>query len=128
MTVLVVNWNDRENPHAGGAEVHLHEIFGRLVRGGHQVDLVASGWPGAAPRAVLDGIQVYRSAGRFGFALQGRAAVRRRLRAQAYDVVVEDLNKVPLYLEWVTPLPLAVLVHHLFGATVFREAATPSTW
>ena len=125
MRILVVNWNDRENPHAGGAEVHLHEIFGRLVRGGHQVDLVASGWPGAAPRAVLDGIQVYRSAGRFGFALRGRAAVRRRLRARAYDVVVEDLNKVPLYLEWVTPLPLAVLVHHLFGATVFREAAWP---
>jgi glycosyltransferase involved in cell wall biosynthesis len=128
--ILVVNWNDRENPYAGGAEVHLHEIFGRLVRGaggggGHEVDLVASGWPGAAPHATLDGIEVYRTAGRFSFALQGRAAVRRRLRARAYDVVVEDLNKIPLYLESVTRLPLAVLVHHLFGATIFREAAWP---
>jgi len=123
--ILVVNWNDRENPYAGGAEVHLHEIFGRLVRAGHEVDLVASGWPGAAPRAELDGMHVYRTARRFSFALRARAAVRRRLRARAYDVVVEDLNKIPLYLESVTALPLSVLVHHLFGATVFREAAWP---
>jgi len=24
--ILLVNWNDRENPHAGGAEIHLFEI------------------------------------------------------------------------------------------------------
>ena len=31
MRILLVNWNDRENPQAGGAEIHLHEIFGRLA-------------------------------------------------------------------------------------------------
>ena len=31
MNILLVNWQDRENPHAGGAEVHLFEIFGRLA-------------------------------------------------------------------------------------------------
>ena len=31
MRLLVVNWQDRENPQAGGAEIHLHEIFGRLA-------------------------------------------------------------------------------------------------
>src|SRR5207245_2254718 len=51
--ILLVNWNDRENPHAGGAEIHLHEIFGRLGRdGGHRIDLVTSGWPGAVARGV----------------------------------------------------------------------------
>jgi hypothetical protein len=49
--ILLANWNDRENPHAGGAEIHLHEIFGRLAYAGHTIDLVASGWPGAAPAA-----------------------------------------------------------------------------
>ncbi|HEX4575191.1 MAG TPA: glycosyltransferase family 4 protein [Gemmatimonadales bacterium] len=125
MRILLVNWNDRENPHAGGAEVHLHEIFGRLVRRGHEVDLVASGWPGAAPRAELDGIQVYRSARRYSFALRGRAAVRHRLGQRSYDVLIEDLNKIPLYLAGMTPLPLSVLVHHLFGSTIFTEVAWP---
>jgi glycosyltransferase involved in cell wall biosynthesis len=123
--ILLVNWNDRENPYAGGAEVHLHEIFGRLARWGHEVDLVASGWAGAAPRAELDGIRVYRTARRYSFALRGRGAVRRRLRERTYDVLVEDLNKIPLYLAGLTPLPLSVLVHHLFGTTIFREAAPP---
>ena len=43
MRILLVNWNDRENPWAGGAEIHLHEIFGRLARRGHDIDLIASG-------------------------------------------------------------------------------------
>src|SRR4029077_18081970 len=42
-----------------------------------------------------------------------------------YHVVIEDLNKAPLC----TPLWRAgkhvALVHHLFGATVFREAPAP---
>ncbi len=125
MRILLVNWNDRENPHAGGAEIHLHEVFGRLVRRGHAVDLVASGWPGAAPRADQDGIQVYRTGSRYSFPVWGRAAVRERLRAGSYDVLVEDLNKIPLYLAGMTRLPLSVLVHHLFGSTIFQEAAVP---
>ena len=63
MKILLVNWNDRDNPHAGGAEIHLHEIFGRLAARGHEIDLVASGWPGAAPRAEVGGLRVHRIGG-----------------------------------------------------------------
>lgn len=125
MRILLVNWNDRENPHAGGAEIHLHEIFGRLAARGHAIDLVASGWPGAPPRAELDGLHVYRTGTRYSFPLRGRAAVRQRLAAHPYDVLVEDLNKIPLFLAGLTALPVSVLVHHLFGAVVFQEAPWP---
>ena len=125
MRILLVNWNDRENPHAGGAEVHLHEIFGRLARQGHAIDLVASGWPGAAPRADLDGMQLRRVGGRHTFALRARPAVRRLLAANRYDVVVEDINKLPLFLAGLTDRPFCALVPHLFGATAFREASWP---
>ena len=50
VNALVVNWQDRENPQSGGAEIHLFEIFSRLAARGHRVRLVCSGWPGAAPR------------------------------------------------------------------------------
>src|SRR5205807_2674087 len=123
--ILLVNWNDRENPHAGGAETHLHEIFGRLARGGHAIDLVASGWPGAPREAQLDGLRVHRSGGRYTFALRARGAVRRLLRANRYDVVVEDINKLPLFLPALTHRPFCALVPHLFGATAFREASWP---
>ena len=55
--LLVVNWQCRENPLAGGAEIHLHEIFGRLAARGHAVTLLCGGWPGCAPRATLDGLE-----------------------------------------------------------------------
>ncbi len=125
MRILVVNWNDRENPHAGGAEVHLHEIFGRLASGGHRVDLLASSWEGASPRAFLDGIDVHRVGTRYTFQFRARRYFRDSLMSGGYDVLVEDLNKIPLYTpRWGGP-PVVGLVHHLFGRTIFREAPLP---
>ena len=43
MNALVVNWQDRENPLSGGAEIHLFEIFDRLATRKHRVRLVCSG-------------------------------------------------------------------------------------
>jgi glycosyltransferase involved in cell wall biosynthesis len=123
--ILVVNWNDRANPQAGGAEIHLHELFGRLVAAGHTVDLIVSGWPGAPKETVIDGIHVRRVGGRNSFALKARGAVRRALKAGHYDVVVEDINKLPLFLPSLTKLPFCAIVPHLFGTTAFAEASWP---
>ena len=125
MNLLLVNWQDRENPHAGGAEIHLFEIFGRLAAGGHRVRLVCSGWKGAAKQTNIDGIEVHRTADRNTFALLGRRAVRRALQAEPPDVLVEDINKLPLFLACGTDLPFYAIVPHLFGATAFQEASWP---
>src|SRR5439155_235945 len=82
-------------------------------------------WPGSAPRAELDGMRVFRTGGRHSFALRGRPLVRERLRAERYDVVVEDINKLPLFLTGMTRLPFLAIIPHLFGATAFREASWP---
>ncbi len=128
MRILLVNWNDRQNPHAGGAEIHLHEIFGRLAHDGHPIDLITSGWPGATSAVDLDNMRVQRIGGRHTFALLARGAVRRALRrtgGQGYDVVVEDINKLPLFLPNLTALPFCAVVPHLFGTTAFAEASWP---
>lgn len=125
MRILLVNWQDIENPHAGGAEIHLFEIFSRLARRGHAVRLVCSGWTGAPARASVQGIEVERHGGRHSFALCGRGAVRRAFTAFRPDVVVEDINKLPLFLAGLTDRPFCVLVPHLFGTTAFEEAAWP---
>ncbi|HEY7635876.1 MAG TPA: glycosyltransferase family 4 protein [Gemmatimonadales bacterium] len=125
MNILLVNWQDRENPHAGGAEIHLFEIFGRLAAAGHRVRLVCSGWKGAASRTIIDGIEVHRTGNRNTFALLGRRAARRALGAERPDVLVEDINKLPLFLALGTDLPFYAIVPHLFGATAFQEAPWP---
>ena len=125
MRILVLNWLDHENPQAGGAELHLREIFSRIIARGHSVDLLCSSWVNAAQRVNLEGIEVHRVGTRQTFPFVARGYYSTRLAANNYDVVIEDLNKVPLY----TPLwgvqRLVALVHHLFGSTVFREAPLP---
>jgi glycosyltransferase involved in cell wall biosynthesis len=125
VNILLVNWQDPENPQAGGAEIHLVELFSRLAAAGHRVRLVCSGWPGAPRRATVRGIEVERHGGRHSFALLGRRAVRRALADEAADVVVEDVNKIPLRVAGLTRRPVVVIVPHLFGATAFREAPWP---
>jgi glycosyltransferase involved in cell wall biosynthesis len=125
MNILVVNWQDLENPKAGGAEIHLFEIFRRLAGAGHRVRLVCSGWKGAPPNVRIDGIEVHRVGRRNSFALLGRGAVRRAIRKERPDVVVEDINKLPLFLSTLTDLPFCALVPHLFGETAFQEAPWP---
>jgi glycosyltransferase involved in cell wall biosynthesis len=123
--ILVLNWQDCRNPQAGGAELHLQEIFSRIIARGHSVDLLCSSWPTAPQRENLDGINVHRVGTRNTYPFLAHRYYRENLARNDYDVVIEDLNKVPLY----TPLwgtrKLVALVHHLFGATVFREAPAP---
>ncbi|MGQ0701731.1 MAG: glycosyltransferase family 4 protein [Gemmatimonadales bacterium] len=125
MRILLVNWQDPENPHAGGAELHLIELFSRLAALGHTVHLVCSGWPGAAAEAGIRGLTVERHGGRHSFALVARGAVRRALAARSWDIVVEDINKLPLFLPLLTALPFCAIVPHLFGTTAFQEASWP---
>ena len=125
MRILAVNWLDRENPQAGGAETHFFEIFARFVRQGDEVTLVCSGWGGAAPQTTIDGIAVRRVGGRHTFAALGRGAIRRALSGGAYDIIVEDINKLPLYALNLCRLPAYTIVPHLFGRAAFDEAAWP---
>jgi glycosyltransferase involved in cell wall biosynthesis len=131
LRILVINWQDRENPHAGGAELHLHEVFGRIVQRGHDVDLLCSGFAGAVSDTVLDGIRVHRVGSRFSFPLHAHRAYSALAAKNDYDMVVEDLNKIPLYTPRWKPRKLVVITHHLFGTTAFREESLPvaaATW
>ncbi|MCI0433244.1 MAG: glycosyltransferase family 4 protein, partial [Gemmatimonadetes bacterium] len=127
----MINWQDWENPLAGGAEIHLHEIFGRLAGRGHDVTALVSGFAGGAARTALDGITVHRTGGRHRFLLAAAPYYRRHFRSSGFDVVIEDLNKVPVFAPLWAGLPVVLLVHHLFGTTAFREAGLPvatATW
>lgn len=122
MRILVVNWQDWTHPQAGGAEIHLRETFGRLADRGHRVDLLVVGHAGAPSEERLDGINVLRrgrSRALFNYAVPG--VWRRVLSKSDYDVVVDDLNKVPFFTPLYVDVPVVALVHHLFGTTIFQE-------
>lgn len=126
MRILAVNWQDRENPLGGGAEIHLHEIFERLAARGHQITLLCGGWPACPPRASLGGIDVHRVGTRQTFALRVFQYWRRNFRDLPFDILFEDINKAPLYTPaWGASAQSVACVPHLFGGTAFQELPWP---
>jgi glycosyltransferase involved in cell wall biosynthesis len=120
---LAVNWRDIKDPLGGGAELHLHHILKGAVAAGWDVDLVCSGYKGAPGHDVIDGVNIYRHGHWTVANFTLPPVVRRLLKSQSYDLLVEDINKIPFY----TPLyrgdvPVVAIVPHLFGSTVYREA------
>jgi glycosyltransferase involved in cell wall biosynthesis len=122
MNILVLNWQDIKNPLGGGAEVHMHEIFKRIVAMGHSVTLYCSRFPGSTQKEEIDGLRVIREGGRSLFNFYVPLRYRSQFRKEGFDVVVDDINKIPFYTPRFVDKPLAGIVHHLFGKTIFLEA------
>ncbi len=126
MKILVINWQDIRNPLGGGAEVHFHEIFKRIVARGHEVTLYCSAVPGLPSTETIDGIRIIREGGRSTFNFHVPRRYRKTFVSEQFDVVVDDLNKIPFYTPLYVRAPLVTIVHHLFGASIFKEAIFPA--
>ena len=125
MKILVVNWQDRKNPRAGGAEVHLHDFFGRIAAMGHEVTLLASGFKGAPRKEVIDGIKVYRFGGRNYFNFVLPFVYWTKFHRKKFDVLVLDINKIPFFTLLLERKPKVGIAHHLFGKSIFLEVPPP---
>ncbi len=121
MKVVAVNWQDLENPLGGGAETHLHEILDRLVQFGHEVVLLCGGWLGCPPRVTLNGVEIHRVGTRQSFPFVVRAYWEQHLKARGFDLLYEDINKVPLYTTRWGAKNVVAVVPHLFGGAAFHE-------
>lgn len=123
MKILLVNWMDMENPASGGAEVHLNEIFKRFVSEGDEISLVSSGFKGGPKTSEYDGIKVLRTGTRETFNFTAPSLIRQLDKTENFDIIVEDINKVPLFIPLFTRKPVMVIIPHLFGSSVFRETS-----
>ncbi len=121
MRILALNWNDLSNPYAGGAEVHLEELLRRLVGYGHEVTLFCSGYGGCLLEETIEGIRIVRRGNRYNFNLIAPFHLRKLARESRFDILVEDINKIPFYTPLYLKLNTLVVVPHLFATTVFRE-------
>jgi glycosyltransferase involved in cell wall biosynthesis len=134
LRILVLNYRDRTHPLAGGAEVHLHKIFGRLVELGHSVMLFTTNYqlPSdskqkiyAPENEVIDGIEVVRYGGDLLFPLNCFLKVPKLIKKFEPDIIYEDLNKLPLFSPCITKIPKLIQILHLWKFSIFREASFP---
>ena len=121
MRILMLNWRDIESPWAGGAEVQLQAVAERLAARGHEVLFLASRFPNCAPETTVRGVRVRRLGAWWNANFVLFREAKRELATARWDVVLEDINKVAFFTPLASPVPVVVLVPHLFGATIFRE-------
>jgi glycosyltransferase involved in cell wall biosynthesis len=121
MKILALNWRDMHHPEAGGAEVHLHEILSHLARWGHETTQVSAGFPGGAAEEEIDGVRILRRGHWYDANFTLPLFARRHMKGERYDVVLEDINKLPFFMPLYTKVPVVPVIPHLFGTTVFRE-------
>ena len=121
MNILALNWQDISNPLAGGAEVHLEELLRRIVGKGHKVTLFCSGYNGSQPSENIEGVDIIRRGNRFNFNLIAPFYLRKLVKNGNYDVLLEDINKIPFYTPFYLDIPTLVVIPHLFSTSVFKE-------
>ncbi len=125
MNIFVNNWRCIQNPLAGGAEIYFQEIFKRIVQMGHSVTQLAVSFKGAPEKEDIDGIHIIRIGGKNTFNFDVYRELPHYLEEQDYDIVIDDLNKIPFYSPWLTKKPVLALLMHLFRKSVFSEVAFP---
>lgn len=121
MKVLVVNWRCPKNPEMGGAEVHMHEIFKRVAAKGHNVTIVAHNFKGAGKREILEGVEIIRTGNKFLFNHQFKRFYRRHLIKEKYDLIVDDISKIPLGIPSYINKPVVGIIHHIHGKSLYKE-------
>lgn len=122
--ILVINWRDIRNPEAGGAEVYYHEIVKRMAATGrYRITVLAHAYDGAPREEDVDGTHVVRigSKNLFNYAVWGWV----RRRQGDFDLIMEDLNKIPFLTPLYTKRPRLHMVMHFFGPSIFKEVAFP---
>ena len=125
LNILIINWQDITNPLAGGAEVHLHEVFERIAKRGHSVTLFCHHFDDAPRSEIRNGMKIIRFGHRLIFNFVVPFYYFLFLKRNNYDVIVDDVNKIPFYLPLFIHRPIQGVTHHLFGKSIFLETFFP---
>lgn len=126
MKILVINWQCIRNPYGGGAEVHFHEIFSRIAQMGHTVVLLACHFEGASQYEIIDGVEIYRVGNRSLFNFYVPKNIVKLDKKYNFDIIIDDINKIPFYTPLYVKKPILAISHHFFGKSIFREASIPA--
>jgi glycosyltransferase involved in cell wall biosynthesis len=85
------------------------------------VTLFCSGWDGCLAEETIEGVRIIRRGNRYNFNLIAPFYLRRLAADNDFNILVEDINKIPFYTPLYLKLKTLVVVPHLFATTVFQE-------
>ncbi len=118
--ILIINWQDWTNPLSGGAEINLFEIFSRLTKT-FDITLLCSRYKNALYYEELNNIKIHRIGSRNTFNYYVPFFYYTLSKKNNFDLVIEDLNKIPFFGKFYIREKRIAILHHLFGKVVFME-------
>ena len=121
--ILLINWRDIKNPEAGGAELYFHELFKRINARNYEVTVLSHSVKGLPAEEVVDGMRTIRTGNKFLFNYTAHRYARKH--QHEYDLIVEDLNKIPFFTPCNTKVKRLHMVMHFFRKSIFRETFFP---
>lgn len=124
MRILWFTWKDGSHPLAGGAERVNEDLAARLVRDGHAVTFVTSGFRGAATEETRDGYRILRVGNRLTVYAAAALLYRRRLAGTA-DAVIDEMNTLPFFCARYVREKTFMFVHQLAREIWFYEMPFP---
>ncbi|MBA3300393.1 MAG: glycosyltransferase [Thermoleophilaceae bacterium] len=120
MRILVLTDRDWTHPQGGGTGANLYAQVGRWVAWGHEVCVVACGYPGAASEEQIGAVRMIRVGTR---STVFPRVIWRGLRglADEHDVVLEVVNGISFLTPFWLTKPRVALVHHVHREHYVRE-------
>ncbi len=109
----------------GGAEIHFHEIFKRIVDKGHNVTLVSHQFKNAKQEEIIDGIVIKRIGNKYLFNRQFKNYYLKNLNPNNYDLIVDDISKIPLNTPSYINKSIVGILHHIHGNSLYKEIPLP---
>ncbi|MGE3062614.1 MAG: glycosyltransferase family 4 protein [bacterium] len=120
MNILIINWRDLQNPLYGGAEIHITKIAEHLAEE-NNVFFLSSSFKGSVNEEI-NKVKYIRIGHELTFNFAVYLNIKRIIKEYNIDLIIEDINKVPFYTPTFTNIPVMVVIPHIFGNTIFKQA------
>lgn len=111
MNILILNWRDPKNPHAGGAEIVTREHAKAWVEAGHNVTWFASSFPSAKKSEKIDGILIIRKGNWLSVFFY--APFFYLFSKNSFDIVVDEIHGIPFFTPMYVRKPKVGFIHEV---------------
>jgi len=88
---------------------------------GHEVTLVVHSFPNAKKEETIDGIKIYRIGSKYTFKWAFAIFYKMKLAKNNYDLIVDDISKIPMDIPRYINKPIVGILHHIHGSTLYKE-------
>jgi len=124
MKILWMSWKDKKNPQAGGAELVNEELAKRLVKDGHELIFLTSGFKDCKVEETIDGYKIIRVGNRWSVYFKAYQYYKKNLKGWA-DLAIDEVNTIPFFCKFYVKEKSILLVYQLCREIWFYQMFFP---